>query len=576
MSIKHKHRVSRPVTGSSWDEDHDVDGVLGQFLTVAELPNTLPYLTSGATGALCPLSDYMRSILVLLSSAALRAEIGAVARGGDTMQGDLSLGAHKITNLATPTTSTDAANKAYVDALATAVTGALIFKGAWDASAGTFPGGGTAKTGAFYKVSVAGTVNSKAFEVGDEIFAIVDNASTSTYAANWLKIEGGISLAEVQAAVGFTFGALASMSSITASLISDASANGRSLIMAANYAGMRTLLGLGTAALLDAGTSVGNLVQVITGGKLPALDGSNLTNLPAGGGSVTASQISDASPEGRALIMAANYAAMRTALGLGSAALLTAGTADGNAVVVQTGGKLPALDGSDLTNVGGGLPAGACAFFAMNTPPTGWLECDGSAVSRTTYASLFAALVKSSTATISIASPGVVTWTAHGRKANDPIRFTTTGALPTGLATATTYYVKTVLDANTFTLSTTAGGSAISTTGSQSGTHTAIHAPHGVGDGSTTFNLPGILGKFPRVWDHGAGVDSNRAFGSSQDDEIKAHGHSYDKLGAAVLTDLPGGFTHSVSQASASNTTGSAGGSETRPKNIALLFCVKT
>ena len=44
-------------------------------------------------------------------------------------------------------------------------------------------------------------------------------------------------------------------------------------------------------------------------------------------------------------------AAARSNLGLGSAAVLTAGTADGNAVVVQTGGKLPALDGSNLTNL---------------------------------------------------------------------------------------------------------------------------------------------------------------------------------------------------------------------------------
>jgi hypothetical protein len=40
---------------------------------------------------------------------------------------------------------------------------------------------------------------------------------------------------------------------------------------------------LGTAAALNAGTTVGNLVQVQTGGKLPALDGSLLTNLPSGG-----------------------------------------------------------------------------------------------------------------------------------------------------------------------------------------------------------------------------------------------------------------------------------------------------
>src|SRR6056300_1086510 len=31
------------------------------------------------------------------------------------------------------------------------------------------------------------------------------------------------------------------------------------------------------------------------------------------------------------------------------------------------------------------IPTGMIAPFAMSTAPTGWLECDGSAVSRTTY-----------------------------------------------------------------------------------------------------------------------------------------------------------------------------------------------
>jgi hypothetical protein len=78
------------------------------------------------------------------------------------------------------------------------------------------------------------------------------------------------------------------------------------------------------------------------------------------------------------------------------------------------------------------------------------------------------------TVTISIAAPGVVTWTGHGLSVNDTIRFTTTGALPTGLAINTTYYVKTVLSANTFTVSTSAGGAAITTSGTQSGTQTAL------------------------------------------------------------------------------------------------------
>lgn len=37
-------------------------------------------------------------------------------------------------------------------------------------------------------------------------------------------------------------------------------------------------------------------------------------------------------------------------------------------------------------------PPGLIVFFAMQMAPTGWLKCDGSTVSRTTYAALFAAI----------------------------------------------------------------------------------------------------------------------------------------------------------------------------------------
>lgn len=76
-------------------------------------------------------------------------------------------------------------------------------------------------------------------------------------------------------------------------------------------------------------------------------------------------------------------------------------------------------------------------------------------------------------ATISIASPGVITETAHGRHANDPVRFDTNGALPTGLVADTIYYVVgSSITTNTYQVSATAGGAAINTSGTQSGTHT--------------------------------------------------------------------------------------------------------
>ena len=43
----------------------------------------------------------------------------------------------------------------------------------------------------------------------------------------------------------------------------------------------RTSLGLGTAAIVDTGTSAGNAVILDGSAKLPAVDGSQLTNIPA-------------------------------------------------------------------------------------------------------------------------------------------------------------------------------------------------------------------------------------------------------------------------------------------------------
>ncbi len=153
-----------------------------------------------------------------------------------------------------------------------------------------------------------------------------------------------------------------------------------------------------------------------------------------------------------------------------------------------------AYDASKITNTNAIIPAGTVWDSASLTTPSGWLTCDGTAVSRTTYASLFAAVAKSSTVTVTIASPGVFTWNSHGLIDGDPVSFTTTGALPTGITAGTVYYVKSAAT-NTFNIAATVGGTAINTTGSQSGTHTALYAPYGRGDGSTTFNVPDFRGK---------------------------------------------------------------------------------
>jgi hypothetical protein len=71
----------------------------------------------------------------------------------------------------------------------------------------------------------------------------------------------------------------------------------------------------------------------------------------------------------------------------------------------------------------------------------------------------------------------VVSWTAHGLTAGTPILFTTTGALPSGLVAGTIYYVLSPTT-DSFNVAATPGGSAITTTGTQSGTHTAIANPN--------------------------------------------------------------------------------------------------
>jgi len=82
---------------------------------------------------------------------------------------------------------------------------------------------------------------------------------------------------------------------------------------------------------------------------------------------------------------------------------------------------------------------------------------------------------ETSTVTMTIASPTVVTWTNHGLQAGAPVVFSTTGALPTGLTAGTTYYVIAAgLAANTFEVSAAPNGSAVNTSGTQSGTHTAV------------------------------------------------------------------------------------------------------
>ena len=146
---------------------------------------------------------------------------------------------------------------------------------------------------------------------------------------------------------------------------------------------------------------------------------------------------------------------------------------------------------------GTGIAAGMIGYFAQATPPTGWLKANGAALSRTTYAALFA----------------------------------------------------------------------------------AIGTTHGVGDGSTTFNLPDLRGEFVRGWDDGAGVDPGRTLGSAQLDAFEDHEHgtSGQLLENSGTSGMPG-TSGRISAPVTVTITGANSGrtaTETRPRNVALLGCIK-
>jgi microcystin-dependent protein len=178
------------------------------------------------------------------------------------------------------------------------------------------------------------------------------------------------------------------------------------------------------------------------------------------------------------------------------------------------------IAGTDYADAIDSKGLGEISYYAMNTPPTGKLKANGAAVSRTTYAALFA----------------------------------------------------------------------------------KIGTQYGVGDGSTTFNLPDLRGYFLRGWDDGRGVDTGRAFGSTQASQNASHNHTGTIASAGAHThlttlareyvdgkvtdanavfgdqinegtnDLPtnsaGAHTHTI-------TIAASGGNEARPINVAMLACIQ-
>ena len=104
-----------------------------------------------------------------------------------------------------------------------------------------------------------------------------------------------------------------------------------------------------------------------------------------------------------------------------------------------------------------------------------------------------------------------------------------------------------------------------------------ISTIYGSGDGINTFNIPDLRGEFIRGWDNGRGIDSGRLFATLQIDDFKSHQHQTffnsavsDGWGSGGR--LNQGRDYHLTYDKSSNFVG---GSETRPRNIAMNYCIR-
>jgi microcystin-dependent protein len=96
------------------------------------------------------------------------------------------------------------------------------------------------------------------------------------------------------------------------------------------------------------------------------------------------------------------------------------------------------------------------------------------------------------------------------------------------------------------------------------------------GAGSSNFNLPDLRGEFLRGLDNSRGIDSGRTLGSAQADELKSHFHTiWRGNNTATVLNSSADSTFGPNTGDTAVQTANTGGSETRPRNIAMNFIIK-
>lgn len=412
---------------------------------------------------------------------------GTTLSVGGLVKGDVGLGnvdntsdVNKPISTATQTALDLKASIAYANSL---VVGLVDDRGNYNASGNTFPAsGGSGAAGAILKgdiwvISVAGTLGGVDVNIGDQVRALTDTPGQT--AGNWAVSEGNIGYTPVRGP-----------SSVTDDLPVVWDGTSGTLTKQKTYAAFKALL-----ALVKSDVGLGSVDNTADSAK----------SVASAAALTTARNINGISFNGSAdieVIAAATHVATSKATPVDADELALVDSAAANVLKKLTWANLKAT---------------LRTYFAGQLPGTTTND-DASAGNVGEY--LFAGGGSSlgpvtSTVTITIANPAVVTMNSHGfsNTGTSPVVFSTTGALPNGgvnnINAGTTYWtVPGTVTTNTFQIASSIANAVAGTTintsgGTQSGTQTGTEIITLTTDTSADF---GAIKLTAGDWDVGGSV----------------------------------------------------------------------